>query len=71
MSRACFENRERDLDSRLEGVTDWTGASYSGYTCLGKGSLSPLTCIISFNLLVVNIHKTGKSSSVIHLTHEM
>lgn len=30
MSRACFENRERDLDSRLEGVTDWTGASYSG-----------------------------------------
>ena len=30
MSRACFENRERDLDSRLEGVTDWTGAGYSG-----------------------------------------
>lgn len=30
MSRACFENHDRDLDLRLGVVTDWTGVSYSG-----------------------------------------
>lgn len=29
MNRTCFENHDRDLDSSLEGVTDWTGESYS------------------------------------------